>query len=283
MGRKRPAMAPARPREAGTYRDLTAWIRDRYPQVTEHLIHHWVSGGLLPPASAEWWGFGQRSTVQHVDTGRQLVAICRYRFDDRLGRHDLIGAQLWLDDFAVDTDLLRAAIRREFQGGIGGTSTEETEDALPYRVARQAPVIQALPGLSYDERADVIEEVRLAAQSRDEPTRLGVARLARASHQAPDAVRAALKAMPALPTDLPELAARASDNELRSARQAFAALSSQTSPDQHRNGRTRARVRLGQFLSAFWLDAAHGSESRSERAPVSSESTPAWARPLVII
>jgi hypothetical protein len=269
MGQKRPAVEAIRQRDARTYRRLAAWARCHgYREVTQHTVHHWISGGLLPKAQPVPTGFGQRATVQHVDTGRQLLALCRYRYKDKLGRYDLIGAQLWLDGFDLATAFVRDAVAREFVRPAD-TRPKADEVASSFQIARQRPIIDATPRLSYDERAEVTDEFRGALEDGEEPSPHGMQLISRA--MALD-VSEAKRVVAGLPRVTPESATQvelALDEDLLSARTAWAHLSAQATPDRHKNGRTRARVRLGLFVSAFLLDATHrGPETRSPVAPL---------------
>ncbi len=250
MARKRPAV-DGRSRDARLYRRLAAWARCHgYREVTRHAVHHWVSAGLLPRADSKPTGFSQRTTAIHVATGRQLLALCRYRYRDGLGRYDLVGAQLWLDYFDVPDRFLRAAIVREFPTPAG------TPDgvALSYRVARQRPIIDAMPNLSYDDRADVIDELRRQFEEKEPPSTRGIQLIARAADlTAPETMRA-MRALPSVSRKAAAEAALATTEDLSAARLAWSVLIARTTPDSHKNGRTLARIRLGLFVSAYVLD-----------------------------
>jgi hypothetical protein len=254
---------------------MAAWARCHgYREVTQHTVHHWISAGLLPKAQSVPTGFGQRATVQHVDTGRQLLSLCRYRRKDKLGRYDLIGAQLWLDGFDLATAFVRDAVAREF-GRPADTRPKPDAVASSFQIARQRPIIDATPRLSYDERAEVIDEVRGVLEDGEEPSRHGMKLVARAS--ALD-VSEAKRVLARLPRVTPESAAQilvALDEDLLSARTAWAHLSAQATPDEHKNGRTRARLRLGLFIAAFLIDAElRGPKARSAVAPLLGDRAP---------
>jgi hypothetical protein len=255
MSQKRPAVEADRRRDARTYRRLAAWARcHRYREVTRHTVHHWISAGLLPKARSVPMGFGQRATVQHVDTGRQLLALCRYRYTDKLGRYDLIGAQLWLDDFDVPTRFLRAAVGREFPRSVDPAEPPD-EVAVSYQIARQRPIIDAMPGLSFDKRADVIGELASVLERGERPSDYGLELIARASALDTKEASRLLKALPRVTPESAVQVQMASDDDLLSARIAWSSLVSRTTPEQHKNGRTRARIRLGLFVGTFLLDA----------------------------
>lgn len=275
MVQKRPAVAANRQRDARTYRRLAAWARCHgYREVTRHTVHHWVSAGLLPKAESVPTGFGQRATVQHVDTGRQLLALGHYRYTDKLGRHDLIGAQLWLDGFDVTTTLVRDAVAREFVRPAG--SRPKPDDvAISLQIARQRPIIDAMPRLSVDKRADVVDEIRRVIEDGDQPSRYGLELIANASElDSREAVRR-LKTLPRATAESARQVQEAPDDDLLSARAAFSHLISNTSLDQHKNGRTRARLRLGLFISAFLLDREkRGPKARGAVAPLLANGPP---------
>jgi hypothetical protein len=255
MTQKRPAVEAERQRDARTYRRLAAWARCHgYRDVTQHTVHHWLSAGLLPKVPPVPTGFGQRAIVQHVDTGRQLLALCRYRYRDKLGRYDLIGAQLWLDGFEVSTSFVRDAIAREFVRPAG-TRPQPDEVSSSFLIARQRPIIDAMPRLSFDERAEVIDEIRRVIEDGDQPSRHGLALIASASSVATKEAARLLKTLPRVTPESGVQAREASDEDLSSARIAWSHLVSRTTPDQHKNGRTRARIRLGLFVGAFVLDS----------------------------
>lgn len=255
MGRKRPAVSPERRRDARTYRRLAAWARCHgYRDVTRHTVHHWVTAELLPTVPPVHPGFGQRATMQHVDTGRQLLALCRYRYTDKLGRYDLIGAQLWLDGFGDSTKLVRDAVGREF---VRPASTQPERDELEFsfQVARQRPIIDAMPQHSYDERAEVVEDIRRAIEDGEQPPLHGLQLIGRAlALDLKDSARV-LESLPRVTAESAREVQEALDEDLLAARSAFSFLISNTTPDQHKNGRTRARIRLGLFVVAFLLDA----------------------------
>jgi len=279
MTRKRPAVEAQRRRDARTYRRLAAWARcHTYREVTRHTVHHWVTAGLLPSVPPIPVGFGQRATVQHVDTGRQLLALCRYRYADKLGRYDLIGAQLWLDGFDVSTTFVREAIGREFRRPATARP-EPDEDAISFQIARRRPIIDAMPPLSYDERAEVVYGIRGVLEDGGGPSRHGLEVIARALELD---IRDAARVLKALPRVTPESAVQvqlARDEDLSSARTAWSHLVARTTPDQHKSGRTRARVRLGLFIGAFLLDAKlRGPETRSAVAPLLGTDHPMWSR-----
>jgi hypothetical protein len=250
MARKRPAVQD-RPRDARVYRRLAAWARCHgYRAVTRHTVHHWVSASLLPKADSKPTGFGQRATTLHVATGQQLLALCRYRYSDGLGRYDLVGAQLWLDNFDVPDRFLRAAIVREF----ATPASTPNDIALSYQVARQRPIIDAMPNLSYDDRADVVDELRGQLEEGEPPSRRGIELIARAAGLSIPETTRALRALPTVPREAAAEAALATMEDLAAARIAWSSLMADITPDIHKNGRTRARVRLGLFVSACSLD-----------------------------
>jgi hypothetical protein len=263
MGQKRPAVGPVRERDARIYHRLAAWARcQRYRRVRQHTVHHWVSAGLLPGATSIPTGYGQRTTVLHVDTGRQLVALCRYRYTDELGRYDLIGAQLWLDGFDVATRFVTEALRREFGATRRDHEREEIGDS--YLIARQRPIIEAMPHLTYDEREEVVDEVASAIEDGEVPSTHGLETIGKAVGVTPKEAGQLVELLPGLAPDAVKVVIEASDRDLLAARDAFTYLSARVTPDPHRRGRTRAKVRLGLFLSAFFLDTAARTRDAEE-------------------
>jgi hypothetical protein len=234
-----------------------------------------VKAGLLPKASVVSIGFGKRATVQATHTGRQLLSLCQYRYDDELGRHDLVGAQMWLDWFEMPTAFVRGAIHREF----GSKSTRRRHDVVSesFRVAKQRQIIDALPNLSFDDRVEVIRHLDDAVLGGHQLSPGGLDQIALAVGMETKAVRIELARLSRRITRADAARVSAADDEsLSTARHAWSYLAAQTLPDQHKNGRTRARNRLGQFVGVFLLnEAITGPKRRSADAPLSA----AVARP----
>jgi hypothetical protein len=255
MGRKSPAVDNDRRRDARIYERLAAFARAHdFPGATEHAVHRWVSAELLPESAAEPSSFGQHITAPHADAERRLLALCRYRYTDKLGRYDLIGAQLWLDAFDVSTRFLRDAVGREFPRSAHRVEPPD-EVAVSYQIARQRPIINAMPGLSFDERADIVGEVAGVLERGERPSDYGRELLARAMGLRPAETAGVLALLPHVTPEAGEQVRQATDVELLSVRRgAWAYFESHSTPDRHRSGRTRARIRLGRFISAFLLD-----------------------------
>jgi len=254
MGWKRPAVDEERRRDARVYQQLAAVARAQgFPRATEHSVHRWVSAGLLPESETQPSQFGQHIKAPHVDAERQLLTLCRYRYTDKLGRYDLVGAQLWLDGFGVSTAFVRGAVGREFVRDTPRPQRDEV--AISFQIARQRPIIDAMPRLSFDERADVIDEIRSVVENGEQPSRHGLELIASASALDTKEAARLLQTLPRVTSESALQVQEASDEDLLSARSAFSHLISNTTPDQHKNGRTRARIRLGLFVVAFLLDA----------------------------
>jgi hypothetical protein len=255
MGRKRPAVDNDRRRDARIYELLAAFARVHdFPGTTQHSVHRWVSAGLIPESATERSPFGQHITAPHADAERQLLALCRYRYTDKLGRYDLIGAQVWLDGFDVATRFLRDAVGREFPRSEPPTEPPD-EVAVSYQIARQRPIINTMPGLSFDKRADVVDELVGVLERGERPSDYGRELLARAMGLSPTETTGVLARLPRVTPEAGEQVRKASDEELLFVRRgAWAFFESHSAPDRHRNGRTRARIRLGRFVGALLLD-----------------------------
>lgn len=268
MGRKRPAMEPSRRRDSRVYRRLAAFTRALGGRgVTHHAIHHWVTAGLLPKAVTTRVGFGGRV---HTDIPRetecQLLALCRYRIDDKLGRYDLVGAQLWLDGYDVPTRYVRDALAREFLNTAVEVATsgldrsderllaDEDQDRLPALIARQRPIVVALPGLDFTRRSELVDELRAIAFDGAAPLQYGIDQIAALTGEDEGTVRRLIAAIPTITRASVTAAVDVVDDEMIQARAAFQALEARVTPDRHRSGRIRAKVRLGQFLFALMQD-----------------------------
>src|SRR5437870_1268599 len=109
ISRKHPAASAKDPR---VYRRLAAWARCHgYRRVNRHVIQQWVVEKLLPHTVPIYEGWGPPRIAQLTEAGSQLLRLCYYRYDESLGRHDIVGANLWLEGFAVPADRIREAIR----------------------------------------------------------------------------------------------------------------------------------------------------------------------------
>ncbi|MEP6638750.1 MAG: hypothetical protein ABJC39_05310 [Chloroflexota bacterium] len=267
MGQKRPAMDAGRRRDARVYRRLAALARALgWRGVTSDAVHHWVTAGLLPKATTTRAGFGGRvQTIIPTETACQLEALCRYRLDDRLGRYDLVGAQLWLDGFDTPTRHIRDPIAREFLRTTPNPGApeplledaslgDEVLDRVPALVARQAPVKTAMAGLGYTERIELVEEIRAIALEGAEPLEYGVSQLAGLTDEATASIRRQLALASRITRSGVASALEVTDGDLVEARAAFQALEGAVARDQHRSGRTRAKVRLAQFVFALMQD-----------------------------
>ncbi|HYK94352.1 MAG TPA: hypothetical protein VE011_00575 [Candidatus Dormibacteraeota bacterium] len=210
-----------------------------------------MTDGLLPRAIRVPIGFGKTTTALDAGTGRQLLTLCEYRYTDGLGRKELLGAQLWLDRFAVPVRHVRDAARREFLDNRGQATSDDV--ALSFLIARQRPVIDAMLGLGYDARADAVDAIVGATLEGAPPSDVAVDAFAAVTGLTRTEVRERFGELPALNrvslTDLLDLP----DAEFEAARDRFERFAANVTPDQHRSGRKRARVRLGWFLSAFLI------------------------------
>lgn len=154
-----------RNRDARTYRRLAAWARCHgYPRVTRHVVRKWTIAGLLPRATRVPVGWGAPSTAQSVETGRQLLRLCHYRYSQRLGRLDVVAANLLLDGFVVDLDPVRRAMRWAHGAFISearrslGPSRRNLKDRWLQRLAADPTAVAGMPRLDRLSREWLLDE-----------------------------------------------------------------------------------------------------------------------------
>ena len=119
---------PAVPRDAQRYHLLADFAGNSgYPQVTGPAVHSWVKRGVLPEAVPIHRDWAVKVFAEPVAVGRQLLALCHYRFDEKTRSIAIVGGLLWMDGFAVRVDTVREAL----------TTVSQMPVALIERVTRQ--------------------------------------------------------------------------------------------------------------------------------------------------
>jgi hypothetical protein len=135
-------------------------------------VRKWTIAGLLPHASRVAVGWGPPSTAQSVATGRQLLRLCRYRYEQRLGRLDVVAANLLLDGFVVDLDRARRGMqwaKRAFAADAIRSVGDRRgmRERWLQRAALEATSVAAMPGLDRVQRALVLGEVASLSDGQD--------------------------------------------------------------------------------------------------------------------
>lgn len=98
-------------KEAQRYRILAEYASSRgYPQATAPRIQSWVKRHVLPNAIPMHLDFKVKVFAEPVETGRQLLALCHYRFDEGLRSIAQVGGLLWIDGFVIPDDVVRSAL-----------------------------------------------------------------------------------------------------------------------------------------------------------------------------
>jgi len=170
-------------KEPQIYAPLAAWARSHdYARVTRHVVQHWVKRGLLPRAERHRDGFGAAQITLPIATGRQLLALCRYRYDWEVGRLSMLQALLWLDGYSVQSAGIRANHRGVIGQGIAKRIGAKRADAAQVRqgwrpreqdlvtsaLADWPPLADLLRRLPETDRIAVVEEIALLG-GRGEP------------------------------------------------------------------------------------------------------------------
>lgn len=118
-------------------------------------------------------------------------------------------------------------------------------------------MIEALPGATYDDRAGIVREILEVTIGDGDLVEAGLGELARLAAEPLSSVVAKVEQLPGLDRAYLERLIALPDEAFAAARTAYVALVSQVGADRRKAGRARARVRLGQFVSALALDQAN--------------------------
>jgi hypothetical protein len=256
-------------KDARIYRRLAAWARcHEYRRVSRYAVHDWVKHKALPGAMRTYEGFGPPKISLPADTGRQLLALCRYRYDQKIGRLNEIKANLWLDGFDVPIADVRKALHDQLANArdrpprVHRSEDSELDDrgAVAEVIARQRPIALVLPLLKPRDREDLTEEVLglledgcpLSPWAKDALRRSGQAR-----SPGPEAIR-----RPS--SEALEAAIDTSDETFLAVRQVWGnVLEPLVAAGLPRSPRARSPYRLRMFLSALFMEVSQGTSQHA--------------------